>query len=468
MHSLLKLAALAVLGASAQAQRGLDLQPCNEIRDAGTFHLLSGVLTPANGVAHFVTEAVIYDNTCPTPSFTALLSGNSNLDEGRLPSTTSPVPDTGTFNKYRVTKFQIAYCTRELDVSAGGPGAQVTIRFFESYTPCTASGANPPAAATFALTGLPASAALGALSCYFLTIDLAGGGEFYMRADSDGVFDGATDLFGFSYSFPGQTGTTTATVGGPIVAGDLTPPGDCAAGDATYYKNPGAASGTGLGNGNFFYREGSNPAQTINACLFFGAPPALHAGFYMRIYGDLDDCNGNANPDLDDIAGGGSADANANGIPDECECGDSTYCTSGTSMNGCVPTISGAGTPSASAPSGYTVSVTGMDPLRPAGMFYGLGAAATQINPGGGGTSYFCTTAPRQRLITPMPNTGGSSGCDGSLSVDLNNWMTTHPLGLGSPFLAGQTLYVQSFNRDNGNPSKGLVLSNGLAVTLCP
>lgn len=469
MQSLLKLAALAVLGASAQAQQGLDLQPCNEIEHAGTFHVMSGVFTPANGVAHLVTEGVIYDNTCPTPNFSSLLSGNTNFDEGRLPSTTSAAPNTGSFDKYRVTKFVIGYCTRELAVASGGPGAQVTINFYEAYTACTGSTSNPPPLASFVLTGLPASATLGTLACFTVTVDLAGGAEFYMLADGDGAFDGATDLFGYSYTFPGQTGTTTATVGGPLVAGDLTAPGDCAAGSATYFNNPTALNGTGLDNGNFFFREGATAGQTTNACLFFGNPPTIHAGFYMKIFGDLDDCNGNANPDLDDIASGGSLDLNANGVPDECDCGGASYCTAGTSLNGCVPTISGAGTPSASAASGYTVSISGADGLRPGGMFYGLGMAANPINAGGGGTSFFCTTSPRQRLITPTPNTGGTGGaCDGSLSVDLNTWMSTHPSGLGSPFAAGQILYVQSFNRDSGNPSKGLVLSGGLAVTLCP
>lgn len=468
MQTLLKLATLAILGAAANAQQGLDLQPCNEIQDAGTLHLMSGVLLPPSGVAHFLTEAVIYDNTCPTPSFTSLLSGNTNLDEGRLPSTTSPAPNTGTFNKYRVTKFVIGYCTRELDVSLGGPGAQVTINFYETYAPCTSAAANPPAIATFALTGLPASATLGTLACYTLTIDLNGGGEFNMLADGDGAF-ATGDGFGFSYSFPGQTGTTTATVGGPIVTGDVTAPGNCANGVATYYNTPGALNGTGLDNGNFFFRDGTTPGQTTNACLFFGAPPVIHAGFYMKMFGDLDDCNANANPDADDIAGGGSLDTNTNGIPDECECGAANYCTGGTSLNLCAPTISGVGTPSATAVSGYTISTAGMDGLRPSGMFYGLAAAANPINAGGGGTSFFCTTNPRQRLITPLPNTGGTGGaCDGGLSVDLNTWLSTHPGGLGNPFAAGQILYVQGFNRDSGNPSKGLVLTGGLAVTLCP
>lgn len=464
MHRLFQLAALALSSVGASAQSGLDLQPCNEVHDAGTLNLVSGVLTPANGPSYFLTEQVIYDNTCDTGFYTVLLTGNMNIDEGRLPSTSSPAPNVGTLNKYRVTKFRIGYCTQELAVGSGGPGASITVNFWENYTPCTASTSNPPPVATFALTGLPASASLGALTCHELDIDLSGGMEFYMLADGDGAFDTTND-FAFSYAFPNQV----ATGSGPIINGDVTAPGACAAGSATYYNTPGAMNGTGLDNADAFYREGTNLGQTVNACLWFGGPTAFHAGFYMRMYGDLDDCNGNANPDADDISSGSSLDSNGNSIPDECECGASSYCTAGTSLNSCTPVLSGTGAPSASATSGYTLAVSGMDGQRPSGMFYGLASAAIPINAVGGGTSYFCTTAPRQRLITPTPNTGGTVGaCDGMLSVDLNTWLAGHPAALGNPYAFGQTLYVQAFNRDSGNPSKGLVLSAGLAVTLCP
>ena len=39
-------------------------------------------------------------------------------------------------------------------------------------------------------------------------------------------------------------------------------------------------------------------------------------------FGGLDDCNGNSTLDICDVAAGASVDANANGIPDECELGD--------------------------------------------------------------------------------------------------------------------------------------------------
>lgn len=462
--------AAAALCLTVHAQQSPALQSCGEIRDAGTLHLVSGVLVPPNSAPEFqpglVTEGVIYDNTCDQYAYFPLLSGNSLIDEGRVPSTTSPAPNTGTLNKYRVTKFQIAYCTRTASPAFGGTGAAVTVKFYDSYAACTPSSANPPPVATFALTGLPALD--GSLACYTLTIDLTGGAEFYLSADGNGVFEGAGDLFGFSYELPGEP-IVSSYPGGVLGAGDLVAPGACGAGTATYYNTPGAPQGTGLGNANFCYAEGTNSGQPNNLCLVFGF--GYHTGLHMKIYGDLADCNGNAMPDAFDISSGGSLDTNTNGVPDECECLNvgASYCTAGVSNNSCSPVVSGSGSPSASAASGYVVTCSGMDGLRPSGMFYGLGAAANPINAGGGGTSFYCTTSPRQRLITPMPNTGGTAGaCDGAISVDLNAWLSTHPSGLGSPFGAGQTLYVQAFNRDNGNPSKGLVFSGGLAVTLCP
>jgi hypothetical protein len=64
---------------------------------------------------------------------------------------------------------------------------------------------------------------------------------------------------------------------------------------------------------------------------------------------------------------------------------------------------------------------------------------------------------------------GGTSGaCDGSVTLDLSAYLATHPAALGWPFVAGETLYVQGWNRDNGNGSKNLATSNALKVTFWP
>jgi hypothetical protein len=140
----------------------------------------------------------------------------------------------------------------------------------------------------------------------------------------------------------------------------------------------------------------------------------------------------------------------------------------GSSNSGCTPLIGWTGTPSATAPSGCTITATGMDGQRLGGFFYGLSYAPINIGAGAGGTSWFCGPAPRQRM-NPFGNTNGViGGCDGARSIDVNTWMTNNTDGLGAPFVSGLTLYIQGWNRDSGNPSSGLNITDGLAVTLCP
>ena len=81
-----------------------------------------------------------------------------------------------------------------------------------------------------------------------------------------------------------------------------------------------------------------------------------------------------------------------------------TYCTSGTSASGCTPMISTAGQPSASAPSGFVISTTGVEGGRPGMLIYGT--AGKQALPWGAGTSYLC-------IISPL-SYGGTIGGTGT------------------------------------------------------
>ncbi|MCK6448138.1 MAG: thrombospondin type 3 repeat-containing protein [Planctomycetes bacterium] len=297
-----------VLLASPLVAQDRNCAPCGtDIRYGGVFDVAAGVLHPPTTDAPFPIGAVVYSNNCPTGQYAPLLSGSTVIDDGEIPSTTSPSPNVGFQQSYKITSFEISYCTRELQTASGGPGATVRVRFFEDYDDCQSLAAAGTPIADFTLTGLPASTQVGTLSCWIVTVSLAGGSEFCMRADADGFYDGTQSLdgFGFALSMPNQTGTTLGTVGGFVIAGDLTQPGFCAAGDGTVFKNAGNL-GTGLANDDVYYRQGFG-AQSTGCQGLLGDP---YGAFYLRVTASLGDCSCAPN----DADGDGALDC-ADGCP---------------------------------------------------------------------------------------------------------------------------------------------------------
>ena len=142
-----------------------------------------------------------------------------------------------------------------------------------------------------------------------------------------------------------------------------------------------------------------------------------------------------------------------------------SYCTAGTTTNGCVAVLSASGTPSASAASGFTLSVANVEGQKQGLIFYGLnGRNASVWKPGS--TSFLCVKAPTQRLAT-LNSGGTNNGCDGNFAIDWLSWMSTHPTALGQPLCSGQVFQVQSWFRDPSAPGT-TNLSQGLEWTLCP
>lgn len=147
----------------------------------------------------------------------------------------------------------------------------------------------------------------------------------------------------------------------------------------------------------------------------------------------------------------------------QCNVNLATYCTAGTSVGGCVASISGFGIPSSNAPSGFDVVVGAVPGQRNGMLHYGFAPAAVPFAVGS--SSFRCVAAPFQRL--GALSSGGVAGqCNGSLALDLNTWLSTHPSALGAPYFAGQTLFVQGWFRDPGAPGAAN-LSNGLTFSLC-
>lgn len=142
-----------------------------------------------------------------------------------------------------------------------------------------------------------------------------------------------------------------------------------------------------------------------------------------------------------------------------------SYCTSGTTSHGCLPAISVAGVASASASSGFTISVTPVEGQRTGLIFYGLnGQVASPWS--SASTSFLCVKSPLQRMS--VSSSGGTAGlCDGVLAQDWNAYRAAHPNALGQPFTGGETVWAQGWFRDPPG-LKTTKLSNGLVFAVAP
>lgn len=145
-----------------------------------------------------------------------------------------------------------------------------------------------------------------------------------------------------------------------------------------------------------------------------------------------------------------------------------TYCVAKLNSLGCLPSIGFAGTASATAGSGFTVSGSNVRNLKPGLLIYGNNGQAS--TPFGGGT--LCINGAPKRSIAL--NAGGSptgDDCTGVYSIDMNAF-AVGALG-GTPLAAltvvGSVIDCQFWGRDNGFAvPDNVTLSNGLEYTVCP
>jgi len=141
------------------------------------------------------------------------------------------------------------------------------------------------------------------------------------------------------------------------------------------------------------------------------------------------------------------------------------YCTAGVSTNGCQPTLSASGTPSASATAGFTIVANSVEGGVNGTFFYGVSGrgafpwSATS-------SSYVCVKSPLRRI--GVAAAGGASGtCSGAISSDFLAFMAATPGALGQPLTAGQAFNVQLWYRDPPAP-RSTNLSDALEFTLLP
>ncbi|NUP97414.1 MAG: calcium-binding protein [Planctomycetaceae bacterium] len=142
-----------------------------------------------------------------------------------------------------------------------------------------------------------------------------------------------------------------------------------------------------------------------------------------------------------------------------------SYCTAGTSTNGCTATMGAVGTPSASAGAGFTLFASNVEGQKSGLIFYGLDNAGFTPVAWGTGSSFLCVKSPTQR--STATNSGGTANaCDGTLALDWNT-LATNPTVLGFPFTAGQQVFAQAWYRDPPSP-KSTALSNAVEFVVEP
>jgi hypothetical protein len=139
------------------------------------------------------------------------------------------------------------------------------------------------------------------------------------------------------------------------------------------------------------------------------------------------------------------------------------YCVTAASSSGCLTTLSWQGNPSATAATPFVVTASNAEGGKQGMLFYGINGAVSA--PFGATVSTRCVATPTQRTSTQ--STGGTpAACDGSLSLDWNAYLATHPAALGAPFALGDTVWMQAWIRDPAGPGT-TYLSDALQFSHC-
>jgi hypothetical protein len=142
------------------------------------------------------------------------------------------------------------------------------------------------------------------------------------------------------------------------------------------------------------------------------------------------------------------------------------YCTPpGSTMNGCIPTITASGSPNVAHSNPCSITVSNVEGQRSGIVFYGLASTSTPWCTLGG-NSLLCVKSPTMR--TGAQASGGTAGaCDGTLVLDWNAFQLAHPSALGAPWVVGAKAYVQGWFRDPP-ACKTTFLSQGVELTYFP
>ncbi len=146
--------------------------------------------------------------------------------------------------------------------------------------------------------------------------------------------------------------------------------------------------------------------------------------------------------------------------------GPAPYCTAGVSTNGCTPSINANVQPNTANTAGCVITTSGVEGEKQGIVFYGVNNAGfTPLPWGAGSTSFRCVKPPTKRIGAPQ-NSGGAAGqCNGSFVINWDAFQAANPGALGNPWVAGDSVFVQSWYRDP-LAVKTSNLSNALELTL--
>jgi hypothetical protein len=306
---LLAAATVALLGASASAQRELKspVRPITSpFRRAGVYHVATGTWTRNGQLANLTGPDIIYNNSCSSGGyFAAMQTGQKFQHRSRVPTTAANgAPTTpryfdplknneapGCDTSYLVNGFQVAYCSQR---PSGLGTLAFDFEFANAYLWCSYLDMVPDV--TFNVTGLPGGTSTGQQICWIVDVDLdAASTSFTLQADQDGRYVGpsTSEQFGYSQG-PTTPGMTTAQATGPVLAGNYTWTGDtfvgllvpCSGTDGTIWDSPInlAEQGTGMSSADFVRITGTS--QVAPGCYYFSH--FAQDDFYLKLFSDTE------------------------------------------------------------------------------------------------------------------------------------------------------------------------------------
>ncbi|MAE27962.1 MAG: hypothetical protein CMJ87_03100 [Planctomycetes bacterium] len=381
-------------------------------RDAGILHLATGTWTRAATETANLGPMVIYNNDALSPYYVGLDGGQTWIDNGRVPSTSSPSP-VGTYDAYEVNGLSLAYCTSNSRFSFDLNLSFWNVHGGNCVDPTAAGTIGPDHLLT--VSGMPGASGSGPHACWLLNLDLAGGTEFCLPADGNGSYAGFPDQDGFGFGF--GFSDTSAGNAGPMLAGD---PQNFPFGDGTDFQNPGA-TGTGLDTQDLLWLH--DPNQLVMGCYFWDYPYP-YASLYQRVHaaGCCASCGG--------------------------PCGDQgVSCTSGSNSLGTVADLGYIGS-CLVADNNFTLVASSV----PDNMGLFIYSNGTMNIPLGDGRLCVNGSAGIVRLFPVVM----ASGNQAQLTLDLAN-----PPAASGLITAGSTWYFQEWYRDPGFGSSGFNLTNG-------